>query len=171
MIVPWNASSLFHIGCIASTSILVLRPFWFCSLTRSHRTPDSVEMQSSHSDRHPASLSPCECVMRTLTYGFRRRLVRTFPPWLFCGHCLRQYSPYTMHQQQSQWLLMSLLLLLSLLQFSIFGFIFPKIVVILCALCRVLYCDFGCNCLWSNAPVHCNNTWNATWSVCANDIW
>lgn len=119
-------------------------------------------------------MSLCVCVMWTLTYRFRRWLVRTFPPWLFCVHCLRQYSTYTI--STFHWLLMSLLLLCKFSIFKIWLFFFPKIVVIFIYFMNFYYfrsnafaCSTDkCNFKWFDICRRCavDNKWQvAYWAV------
>lgn len=148
-----ECSVIVRLGHIISMGILALSSTLSLSLTHNHaRLKCNFKHYPCSQRKRPRV---CVYVMRTLTYGFRRRLVRTLPPWLFCVHCLRKYSPYT-RQQIISWLLL-LLLLLILCKFSIFDFIFPKIVVIFFFLlsCYVFYCDF--HCLRSNARTRHQN--------------
>lgn len=94
-------------------------------------------------------------VMRALTYGFRRRLVTTVPPRLFCVHCLPSiFATYTHTIKLAAHIFVAS-------ECSVFVFTFFQIVVILlifhvlftfwnwCELCAIFVCLFNC---WLSLP-------------------
>lgn len=129
------------------------------SISRSHQLTHNhvVEMANRTIPNTICMLSVCMCVcvMRTLTYGFRRWLVRTFPLWLFRVHCLRQYLRYTTHNQFTA----HIFLLLIFHKFRIFGFqFFPKKCFFFMIFVLIWFLLFLVN-WYSNTEIKCNFKW------------